>query len=109
MAVSAEEIAFLTDHFSDLGAITTRRMMGGLCVYADGVIFAIVGPDGRHYFKARDDLAEALAAEGASQWRYANEKTGRRAVMPYWTFPEAALDDPNEACTWARKSLAQAD
>ncbi len=42
MAVSDEEIAFAIDLFSDLGEITTRKMMGGLCLYHDGTIFAIL-------------------------------------------------------------------
>ena len=28
--------------------------------------------------------------------------------MGYWTLPEMALDDPDEAVAWARRSLAVA-
>ena len=42
MAVSDEETAFATDLFAGLGDITTRKMMGGLCLYHKGTIFAIV-------------------------------------------------------------------
>jgi len=46
MAVSADQIAHIHDLFADLGTISTRKMMGGLCIYASGQIFAIVSSDG---------------------------------------------------------------
>ena len=46
MAVSAEEIEAARDLFSGLGDITTRQMMGGLCLYHEGTIFAILMADG---------------------------------------------------------------
>ena len=46
MSLSAEEIAFAKELFSGLGDLTTRRMMGGLCLYHEGTIFAIVHGDG---------------------------------------------------------------
>ena len=35
MSITAEEIEFALDLFSDLGPLTTRKMMGGLCIYLD--------------------------------------------------------------------------
>ena len=29
--------------------------------------------------------------------------------MPYWRLPESALDDPDEAAGWARRSLIPAE
>ena len=42
MSVTESDIAFALELFDDIPAITTRKMMGGLCLYADGTIFAIV-------------------------------------------------------------------
>ncbi len=106
MTISAEDIEFVKDLFSDLGPITTRKMFGGLSIYCDGVIFAIIGPDGKILIKAKDGLADALAAEGGSQFTF-EKKDGKTATMGYWTLPDDALDDPDLACDWARKSLAQ--
>ncbi len=108
MAVSDEQIAFVRDLFRDLPALTTRKMFGGLGIYSDGVIFAVIGPEEALLLKARGDLAQALADEGCEQWSYTG-KSGKPALMPYWTLPDAALDDPEQACAWARRSLAQAD
>ena len=63
MAVTDEEIAFVTDLFSGVGQLSTRKMFGGLSIYSEGRIFAIIGPDDQIFIKARDDLAGALAAE----------------------------------------------
>jgi len=45
MSITVEEIEFALDLFSGLGPLTTRKMMGGLCIYLDGTIFAIVHCD----------------------------------------------------------------
>lgn len=106
MAVSDEDIAFVTDLFADRGQLSTRKMFGGLSIYSGGQIFAIIGPEDRIYIKARDELAEAMAAEGGEQFVYHGSKK-KEATMHYWSLPDAALDDPTEACNWARWSLAQ--
>ena len=86
--------------------ITERKMFGGLSIYSGGQIFAIIGPQDRIYIKARDELAEALADEGAEQFVY-HGSAKKEATMNYWSLPEAAIDDPAEACAWARRSLEQ--
>ena len=80
MAVSDEEIAFLKDHFSGLGHITTRKMMGGLTIYANGQIFALRRSDGQLYIKAKGAFAD---------------EHGRWAITPCparrWTTPTLRL------------------
>ncbi|MDA9347626.1 TfoX/Sxy family protein [bacterium] len=34
-------------------------------------------------------------------------KGDKRVAMPYWTLPDAAMDEPELACDWARRSLLQ--
>jgi DNA transformation protein len=106
LAVSAATRAFVLELFEDLGGVTARAMMGGLAVYRDGRIFAIVGSGDRVYLKAAGAFAEALAAEGAEQFSYARPG-GSVARMGYWSLPEAALDDAEAACAWARRALAE--
>ena len=97
MAVADADIAFATDLFADLGALTTRKMFGGMCLYHDGTVFALLSSQGRLYLKAKGDLAQDLKAEGAEQFHN----------MPYWSVPESALDDPEDALQLARRALAQ--
>ncbi len=104
MPVTEEDIAFYKDHFSAAGTITVKKMMGGASIYADGTIFAMHGPGDTLFLKATGPLAEDLAALGSTQFLYEN-KSGKTIAMPYWTLPDTALDDPEEASEWALKSL----
>ncbi|MCB1330484.1 MAG: TfoX/Sxy family protein [Maritimibacter sp.] len=101
MSVTDSDIAFVHELFDGLGAITHRKMMGGLSIYCDGQIFAILSSGGRLYLKAAGAFAAEMAAEGAVRFEM---EDGRG--MNYWTLPEAALDDPDLACAWARRALA---
>ena len=104
MSISDADVNFATELFSGLGPLTTRKMMGGLCIYSEGTIFAIIHSDGRIYLKAKGDLIAALEADGAERWTYTRDN-GKPTGMPYWTLPDAALDDPELACDWARRAL----
>jgi len=105
VAVSPATRAFVLELFEDAGAITLRAMMGGLAVYGDGRIFALVSSDDRVWLKASGALAQHLAAEGSEQFAY-TRRGGVTARMGYWSLPEPALDDREAACDWARRSLA---
>lgn len=96
MALADADINFATDLFSELGNVTTRKMFGGMCLYLDGEVFALMSSDSRLYLKAKGDIVTQLADDGATQFHN----------MPYWSLPPSALDDPEEACTLARVTLA---
>ncbi len=104
MAVGDAEIDFVTDLFAEVGEITTRKMMGGLSIYANGKIFSMMRSDGRLYIKAAGPLAKRLEAAGGTLFTY-DKKDGKQGYMNYLTLPEAALDDPDAACAWAKASL----
>ena len=95
MSVSDADIAFATDLLSPLGGLSTRKMFGGLGIYHDGAIFALLSSAGQLFIKTDTALAAELAAEGSTQFHN----------MPYWSMPEAALDDPEVALNWAQRSL----
>ncbi len=104
MAVSEGDIAFALELFGGLGAVTTRKMMGGLCLYSDGTIFAILNADGSIWLKGGGAFAQVLEDEGCARWSY-TRKDGSETQMPYLTLPGEALDDPEVACDWARRAL----
>jgi DNA transformation protein len=111
MAVSAATLDFATDLLSGLpGGVSTRRMFGAAGLYADGVMFGLID-DERIFLKTDATLQADLAAEGAEAWVY-TERKGPKAGVPqetsYWSLPDAALDDPEEACAWARRAVAVA-
>ena len=96
MAVGDADIAFATDLFSDLGQLTSRKMFGGMCLYHQGIVFALLSSQGRIYLKAKGEVARELQNAGSDQFHN----------MPYWSLPETALEDSEAAVGLARRSLA---
>jgi len=66
-------------------------------------MFALLD-DGVIWLKGDGALGEAFVEAGSRQFAYPT-KDGRIMGMGYWTLPETALDDPDEAVAWARRSL----
>lgn len=104
MSVSAVDIAFALELFEGLGSLSTRRMMGGLCLYRDGTIFAILHADGSIWLKGAGSFAARITAEGWQRWTYSRDGQ-KPTAMPYWRLPDAALDDPDHACMLAQEAL----
>lgn len=98
---------FVLELFGGLGPVRIRRMFGGAGVYAGDVMFALID-DETLYLKTDDTLKAELAAEGSVAWRY-SRAPGKWEDTSYWRLPETALDDPDEAVAWARRSLAVAE
>ncbi len=104
MTLSKDQIAFVTDVLSGLGPVSVRRMFGGAALYFEGTIFAIVMADGALRLKGAGDMRAAFEAAGWQGWTYTG-KSGKSSTMPYWTMPDALMDDPDAACAWARRAL----
>lgn len=104
MSLSPEDIEYFTDLFSGLGGLSTRRMFGGVALYQDGTIFALMRSDGEILIKGAGDFIDTLEGMGCARWRYTRDN-GKGAAMPYWTLPGSALDDPEEAVALAREAL----
>ena len=111
MSESAADLAFACDLFSGMGPVSARRMFGGAGLYAGTVMFGLVD-DGRIYLKTDEALKRELTAAGAVPWIYAERAEPRSGVAQessYWSLPESAIDDPNEATAWGRRALAVAE
>ena len=110
MSETAAALAFAVDLFSGMGRVEARRMFGGAGLYAGGVMFGLVDDD-IIFLKVDETLKADLVAAGSRSWIY-TERRGPKAGVPqetsYWSLPESALDDPEEACAWALRSLSVA-
>lgn len=107
-AMSSEDqaaVALAMELFAPLGPIRVRRMFGGAGLYLDGVMFALVAFGGL-YLKADAATAASFRGAGARQFEY--EREGRVVQMGYWTLPERAVDDAEEALAWGRRALEAA-
>jgi DNA transformation protein len=98
---------FVLELFEGLGPVRIRRMFGGAGIYAGEVMIGLID-DETVYLKTDDALKADLQAQGSVGWVY-SRAPGKWEETSYWSLPEAALDDPDEAAAWARKSLAVAE
>ena len=103
MAYDSDFGEWVREHFTALGPLEIKRMFGGAAIYAHGLIFALLD-DGVVWLKADEINAPLLAQAGARQFTYPT-KDGKEMTMAYWSLPESALDDPDEAVDWARQSI----
>ncbi len=106
MALSKDFEAFAVDLFSGLGPIRVKRMFGGALAYVGEHGFALLDDD-VIYIKVDAGNEAAFQAEGCPRATYPT-KDGQVMEMAYRRLPEAALDDAEEACRWARTGIEAA-
>ncbi|MCF3932863.1 TfoX/Sxy family protein [Acuticoccus sp. M5D2P5] len=86
-------------------AFATRRMFGGIGVFQDGEMFALVA-DGELYFKTDPINREAFVAAQSAPFVY--ETRARRVETSYWRLPEAAFEDTAMLAAYIDGALAAA-
>jgi DNA transformation protein and related proteins len=96
----------IEEMFSGLGPVSIRRMFGGKGIYHHGLIVAIDLRD-EIMLKADAISAPEFEAAGARQWAYEG-RGGKPVLMPYWSIPEDAFDDPDEMRRWTNLAYAAA-
>jgi DNA transformation protein len=94
---------FLEDQFAPIGGVSFRAMFGGLGVFRDGVMFALVADD-TLYFRVDDGTRPDFEAEDSEPFTYG----GKGVTMAYWRAPDRLLENPDEFRTWAGKAIAAA-
>ena len=97
----------LRDLFDGFGPIRIRRLFGGKGIYHNDLIIGI-DLGGEVLLKADAVSAPAFEAAGCRQWLYTHRTSGKPVAMPYWSVPDAALDDPEEMARWARTAYEAA-
>jgi DNA transformation protein len=85
---------------SEAKMIQTKPMFGGVGIYADDLIFALIAED-KLYFKVDDSNRQDFEARGMNPF-YPYESG---APMHYWELPQGVIDDPKELGVWIDKSL----
>jgi DNA transformation protein len=105
MSVRREFSEYAVELLSALGSVQARRMFGGVGLYCDGLMFALLAGDAL-YFKVDEENRAAFEAVGSEPFRYA--KKGEWVTLSYWRAPDEALDSPEQALPWARSAHAAA-
>lgn len=93
------------DVFEESLHVSTRAMMGGYTLYADGKVFAIVADD-QLWFKGSNELAEWYLSRGSRKFSYTKE--GKEQGMNYFLVPEAVIEDTNTFNEWLDTALSVA-
>jgi len=107
VATDPELLDHVLDLFSAMGRVTIGRMFSGTALYVDGdVMFAAILGD-TVWMKSDASTQNAYLAAGSRPFSYARQ-TGAREARSLMSLPDAALDDADEALTWARLSLPPA-
>jgi DNA transformation protein len=88
----------LEDLFAPLGGVSFRRMFGGVGIFRDGAMLALIADDAL-YMKADETSTQAYEAEGCGPFVYAAR--GRTVTISYWRLPERLYDEPDEFREWA--------
>lgn len=100
MAVSDAFCDFVVEQLAPFASITTRRMFGGVGIYADGLFFALIA-DNTLYFKINDTNRPDYEAAGMEPFRpYGDER-----AMHYYQVPADVLEDPDELGEWMHKAV----
>lgn len=95
MATSPEYRQFVLDLLSPLHPIRTRNMFGGVGIFDDDQMFAMITSDDRLYFKVDD----------TNQADYESAGMTRFHRMPYFELPPDIVEDTAQLKVWLDKSV----
>jgi DNA transformation protein len=104
MSVSAEYKEWLLEQLGRVSRVSSRRMFGGLGLYAGELFFAIVDDD-RLYFKVDEATRPEFLAAGMEP--FDPFKDGR-PMTGYFEVPADVLEDEDALRVWVRKAVAVA-
>jgi DNA transformation protein and related proteins len=106
LAVSADFLTYVVDQLRVFSDVSSRRMFGGVGLYADALFFALIAND-TLYLKVDDSNRNDYVVRGCKAFRpIANDPD--TYSMSYFEIPADVLEDPDELKIWARRSLGVA-
>ena len=103
MAVSPEYRDFVAELLMPLGPVSLRRMFGGVGVFHDGLMFALLADD-TLYLKVDNDNRGDFEAAGHGPFRY-QAKGATRGLNSYYQVPPEVLEDAEDCLAWGRRAV----
>lgn len=98
MATSPDYKAFVLELLTPIYPVSARNMFGGVGIYADDLMCALITSEDELYFKADDKNRSDYEALEAEQFH----------TMPYFAVPAEVLEDSEALAVWLEKSMAAA-
>jgi DNA transformation protein len=104
MTLSEGFSSYVGELIAGFGPVQIRKMFGGAAVYRDGIGFGILDDD-VFFIKADKAFGAELKQQGCRPWSYSIAKDGSVRDIAYWSLPETAADDNDEAVSLVRRSF----
>jgi DNA transformation protein len=99
------DAAAVAELFAPVVSVHTRRMFGGLGIYAGDAMFALAF-DGEIFLKTTEATRPEFMAAGSEPFRYSARS--RERETGYWRLPAAAFDDDDALRHYTELALAAA-
>lgn len=103
MAVNENDLAFALEQLSGLDPIQTKRMFGGVGIFKEGLMFAMVSSDNVFRLKVDDSNKADFLAQSMEPLYHKNDRTKR--AMDYYQVPVSVLENEALMTKWAQKSF----
>ena len=102
MSVSESYHQYVLEQLSRVRGVSSRRMFGGVALYTESAIFAILDND-QVFFRVDDDTRPEFKARGSAAW---DPMPGReKPSQGYYELPAEVLDDRDLLTDWAGKAI----
>ncbi|MCJ7451843.1 MAG: TfoX/Sxy family protein [Steroidobacteraceae bacterium] len=102
MAVSETYLGFVIDQLEGIGRVRSKRMFGGVGLYANELFFGLLANNGL-FFKVDDTNRADFEARGMGPFRPFRDKP--ELEMGYYEVPADVIDEAEELIAWARKAM----
>lgn len=103
MSVSKDYLAYVVEQLERVTRITTRRMFGGVGIYAETLFIALIDDD-TLYFKVDGTNRPDFEAVGMEPFRPFKDAQ----AMEYYEVPADVLEDRGALGAWVGKTIAVA-
>lgn len=105
MPVSDGFVDFVLEQLDPLGPIVSKRMFGGVGLYAGDLFFALVSRDVL-YLKADDHTRGGRKAAGARPFQPFPDRPRGKGKMQYYSVPAGILEDGDMLVAWAKEAVS---
>lgn len=105
MAASDSYRDFVLEQLGHVTAVTSRRMFGGIGIYADDAFFALIDND-TLFFKVDDSTRPDFEARSSKPFQPFGP--GTKPMMGYYELPADVLENRDLLGAWVLRAIAVA-
>jgi DNA transformation protein len=105
MSESASFVEFVLEQLAGLGAVTGKRMFGGVGLYCGGQFFGLIA-DGALYLRVDEHNRGDYLARGMPPFRPYRDRP--EVSMSYYQAPVDVIEDPEGLVEWSRAAVRAA-